>query len=272
MPKYAEIVIETLYHYREKSAYLLHEFVLMPDHLHLILTPSPAVSLEKATQLIKGGSSFQINRRRERKMRVWQEGFHDWTIRDVEDWRAKAEYIALNPVRARLAQSFQDWPYSSASGRFVLDPMPAHFSRLSSGAKAPEASPLTRGLKPPPPKENSSRECLSRNEALRHAAPGAKAQGAAASMSDLKPACAGRVRPPKEASPPTASGAKAPVVDASARGLKPPPPKQTSAQIPSGAEAQGAAPVMSDLKVRPPKDKPSRPSGRAPIQPHGEAR
>jgi len=113
----------------------------------------------KCEQGRKGGSSFRINRQRDRKLQVRQEGFHDWTIRDEEDWRAKAEYVAMNPVRSQLVESFQAWPYSSASGRFVLDPMQARFSNLSSGAKAQEVRPLTRGLKPRPPKETSG-ECL----------------------------------------------------------------------------------------------------------------
>ena len=88
-------------------------------------------------------------------MEIWQPGFHDWTIRDIEDWRVKAEYIAMNPVRRRLVESLHDWPYTSASGRFVLDPMPARFSKLSSGAKAPVSAVfLAQGLKPLPPKED----------------------------------------------------------------------------------------------------------------------
>ena len=79
---------------------------------------------------------------------------HDWTIRDYNDWQAKVEYIRNNPVRAKLVQKPEDWPYSSASGKFRLDPIPAKFLRLSSGAKAQTTSPLTQGLKPLPPKED----------------------------------------------------------------------------------------------------------------------
>jgi REP element-mobilizing transposase RayT len=48
---WANLLIDTLYHYRG-TAYLLHEFVVMPDHIHAILTPK--TSLEKAVQFIKG--------------------------------------------------------------------------------------------------------------------------------------------------------------------------------------------------------------------------
>jgi putative transposase len=152
----AEILIETLFHYRDLDAYLIHEFVVMPDHLHLLLTPSTTTSLEKAMQFIKGGSSHRIRKVRNQKMEIWQVGFHDWTIRDADDWRTKIEYIHTNPVRAKLVQRPEDWPYSSANGKFSVDPIPDKHLQLSSGAKAQTLGPLTPGLKPRPPKENGS--------------------------------------------------------------------------------------------------------------------
>jgi putative transposase len=154
--KNAEILIEALFHYRDCCAYLLHEFVVMPDHLHLMLTPSATTSLEKALQLIKGGSSYRIHKARNQKMEIWQVGFHDWTIRDSNDWQTKVKYIRTNPVRAKLVQKPEDWPNSSANVKFRLDPIPDEFLQLSSGAKAHASGPLTQGLKPLPPKENGS--------------------------------------------------------------------------------------------------------------------
>jgi REP-associated tyrosine transposase len=156
VPENAEILIETLFHYRERSAYFLHEFVIMPDHLHLMLMPSATTSLEKAIQLIKGGSSHQIRKARNQKMEIWQVGFRDWTIRDFADWQSKVEYIHTNPVRAKLVQRPEDWPYSSVTGRFALDPIPEKFFQLSSGAKPRTSGALTQGLKPLPPKENAN--------------------------------------------------------------------------------------------------------------------
>jgi putative transposase len=148
----ARILIEVLYRNREKGSFLLHEFVVMPNHLHLI-TPLDTTTLEKAIQLIKGGSSFEIHKQRNQKVETWQQGFHDWTIRDAPDWNSKSEYIALNPVRAGLVGSFKDWPYSSASGKFILDPMPERYLSVTSGAKAPNLNASVQGLKPLPPKE-----------------------------------------------------------------------------------------------------------------------
>jgi putative transposase len=130
----AEIIIEVLLRYRAAGAYLLHEFVLMPNHLHLLLTPGKTTTLEKAMQLIKGGSSYAIHQRRGRRMEIWQPGFHEQTVRDAQDFRRKTEYIHMNPVEAKLVESPQQWPHSSARSGIQLDQLPG---RLASGAKAP---------------------------------------------------------------------------------------------------------------------------------------
>jgi putative transposase len=153
IPEVAQILIAAMLHYRDTTAYLLHEFVVMPNHLHLVLTPGPTTSLERAVQLIKGGSSYQIRKERGHKMEIWQQGFHDWTIRDSNDWRTKVEYIRMNPVRAQLAAKPEDWLYSSAADKFTLDPAPEKYLQLASAAKAGSASTARSGLKPRPPKE-----------------------------------------------------------------------------------------------------------------------
>ena len=132
----AEILVQAMIRYRDQRHYLLHQFVVMPNHLHVLLTPSAVTTLEKAVQLIKGGSSHEIHKQRENSVKIWQEGFHDWTIRDARDWESKMEYIRTNPVRARLADKPEDWPFSSASGRYTLDEIPERYVGAS-GAKAP---------------------------------------------------------------------------------------------------------------------------------------
>jgi putative transposase len=149
----AETLFHTLEHYRDRGEYLLHEYVLMPDHLHVMITPSSTNGLEKSIQFIKGGSSYRLSHQRGERIDLWNAGFHDWTIRDIADWNAKAQYIRENPRRAGLTEHPQDWPYSSANGRLQLDPMPATFLPAASGAKAQTlASPMSE-LKLRPPKE-----------------------------------------------------------------------------------------------------------------------
>jgi putative transposase len=127
VPDVAEILVQRILACRDKGAYGLHEFVVMPNHFHLLMTPGETTTLEKAVQLIKGGSSHEIHAQRGNKMEIWQAGFHDWTIRDSEDYRAKVRYIHLNPVQARLVEKPEDWPFGSACGKYVLDPAPEKF-------------------------------------------------------------------------------------------------------------------------------------------------
>src|SRR5689334_9887543 len=81
--RWAKLFVDTLCSYRGK-AYLLHEFVVMPDHFHVIITP--ITSLEKAVQFIKGGFSHRAKVELRSNMEVWQKGFSDHRIRDAEDY------------------------------------------------------------------------------------------------------------------------------------------------------------------------------------------
>ncbi|MGO4212532.1 transposase [Terriglobus sp. 2YAB30_2] len=110
----AELLLETLDHYREN--YLLHAYVVMPDHIHLLLTPTQ-ITLERTMQLIKGGFSHRFHA----SQPVWQRGFTDHRIRDAEGYAMRLEYIAQNPVRARLCATAEEYPYSSVNPTIRLD-------------------------------------------------------------------------------------------------------------------------------------------------------
>ncbi len=88
---------------RAKGRFLLHEFVIMPDHMHLLLTPASNVSLEKAVQFIKGGFSFRVKKELGFRDEVWQKSFTEHRVKDAADYEHHREYIRMNPVRARLA-------------------------------------------------------------------------------------------------------------------------------------------------------------------------
>ena len=99
--KYAGLMVDVLKHYGG-TGYVLHAYVVMPDHLHVLLTPVEAI--EKSVQLIKGGFSFRTKREHGMNGEVWQQGFTDHRIRDSEDWERHLNYIRLNPVEARLVE------------------------------------------------------------------------------------------------------------------------------------------------------------------------
>jgi putative transposase len=110
----AQLLLETIEHYR--TNYLLHAYVIMPDHLHLLITPT-MVTLERSMQLIKGGFSHRLGS----KLPVWQRGFTDRRIRDIADFRTRLQYIHRNPVEARLCEMAAEYGFSSANAKIRLN-------------------------------------------------------------------------------------------------------------------------------------------------------
>jgi len=131
--KIACLFIEVLLSYRTEKKYLLHEFVVMPDHFHLILTPI-RITLERSMQLVKGGFSFRLNKGLKFKREVWQPSFMDRRIRDSLEYQKYKDYIWQNPVKRFLAKTPEEYPYSSANPCLTLDPAPQRLKPLSSAA------------------------------------------------------------------------------------------------------------------------------------------
>ena len=128
---HVRLFLKTLYGYRRYGRYQLHAFVLMPEHIHLLLTPGPNVTID-AVQLIKGGYSHVLGAVIGRKAEVWQRGFTDHRIRDEQDFLHHREYIHQNPVARRLVASAPEYRYCSAFPGFKLDSWPAAAGASSS--------------------------------------------------------------------------------------------------------------------------------------------
>ncbi len=124
----AKLLERTMLDYRDQGRFLLHAFVIMPDHLHVLITPAPDVSLEKAMQFIKGGFSFRLKS----KLAVWMRGFNESQISTEEKFINCVRYIEQNPVRRGLVSTPEAYRFSSA-GRAELNPMPDYFA----GEKGP---------------------------------------------------------------------------------------------------------------------------------------
>jgi putative transposase len=118
---YARLFLKTLYSYRRQGRFELHAFVVMPEHVHLLLTPAVSITLERSIQFIKGGFSHVLGAESNRKGEVWQRGFTDHRIRDCADFDVHREYIHGNPVKRGLAISAAEYRYCSAFPGFKLD-------------------------------------------------------------------------------------------------------------------------------------------------------
>jgi putative transposase len=119
----AELLVKTLFHYRDQVRYQLHGFVVMPEHLHVLLTPLSGQKIERCVQCIKGGFSHAV--REQFGGEVWQVGFHEHRVRDGEDFRRQLGYIAANPEKRGL----MDWAFVHAKFLERIDAMPARFER-----------------------------------------------------------------------------------------------------------------------------------------------
>jgi putative transposase len=128
----ADLFLEVLFHYRSHQKYRLHEFVVMPDHFHLLLTPT--LTLERALQLIKGGSSFRAKKELGFGGEIWEKSFYDRRVRDWQEYCSFRHYIHLNPVKKGLAGAVDQYPYSSAKPGIVLDEVPQWLNPSNEGA------------------------------------------------------------------------------------------------------------------------------------------
>lgn len=83
-------------------------YVVMPDHLHWLMTLGDGISLSTVVRSIKAVTSRRLGRP------IWQPGFHDHAVRQDEDLVHMARYIAANPLRAGLVRNLGDYPHWDA--------------------------------------------------------------------------------------------------------------------------------------------------------------
>jgi putative transposase len=114
----ANLMVATLYRYRAGGRFLLHGFVVMPDHLHVLL--SPMAALEQAVGLIKGGFSFAV--RKQYRGPIWQEKYYAHRVMDREDYSSQLAYVAANPLR----RGHQDYAFVHTTPGYEVDPLPDH--------------------------------------------------------------------------------------------------------------------------------------------------
>jgi len=112
-PEIAGHALRALHRGSHLGHYALRAFVIMPNHVHVLL--DPFVPLHQLTIGIKGVSARGANARLARTgKRFWQdESFNHW-IRGPGQFARIHAYIENNPVKARSCANPQDWPWSSA--------------------------------------------------------------------------------------------------------------------------------------------------------------
>jgi REP element-mobilizing transposase RayT len=104
---------------RELRHYRLHAFVVMPNHIHLLITPLRLVG--RLTNSLKGTSARKCNRILGRTgNHFWQDESFDRWVRTTNEFERIRSYIEQNPVTARLVEKPENWTWSSASRRSAV--------------------------------------------------------------------------------------------------------------------------------------------------------
>ncbi len=93
--------------WKRAAAWLVGRYVIMPDHVHLFVTPG-----ELELPLENWVTYWKRMFARVHDTGQWQEGYWDYTLRVGQSYAQKWEYVRDNPVRHGLVHRYQDWPYA----------------------------------------------------------------------------------------------------------------------------------------------------------------
>jgi len=110
---------------KQNYDYQIDAIIVLPDHLHMIISLDNAKNYPKIIRSIKQYFSKRLDvncylnyeqspsRDKEGYLPVWQKRFFEHTIRDEEDLQNILEYMYLNPQKHGLVEDAKDWQYSS---------------------------------------------------------------------------------------------------------------------------------------------------------------
>jgi putative transposase len=140
----ANLLIDVLRTYMAEHKFKVHDFVIMPDHLHILMTVEDEMTIEKAMQLIKGRFSFRLSNEFGFRGEIWQRGFSEVQVLNKDSFQQHREYIAMNPVKAGLVVSPQQYPYCFE----FLAKRKARERQLANESKSMSEQPVT-GAKAP---------------------------------------------------------------------------------------------------------------------------
>ena len=107
----ADLFADVLRSYILEGKFKVHDFVVMRNHVHLLITVDESMSIEKAVQLIKGNFSYRAKKELGLNGEIWQRGFSDVRVRDEDSFRKHQQYIYNNPVKAGMARAPEEYPH-----------------------------------------------------------------------------------------------------------------------------------------------------------------
>ena len=127
-----QFYLEWLGKYAEETGCAIHSYVLMTNHVHMLLTPDKAESVGQMMKKLGQRYVQYVNRTYRRSGTLWEGRFRSCLIQDETYLLTCHRYIELNPVRAGMVEHPADYPWSSyhangqGKGSTILEPHPLY--------------------------------------------------------------------------------------------------------------------------------------------------
>ena len=112
----AEIVRDSILFLNGKW-YELMAWIIMPNHVHLLVRFEEGQSLSKALHSLKSYTGHELKKLHPEMSHIWQDESFDRYMRNEEHYRKTYQYIHQNPVKAKICRAPEDFPWSSAFGK-----------------------------------------------------------------------------------------------------------------------------------------------------------
>jgi REP element-mobilizing transposase RayT len=114
-------MVEDALRFFDGTRYRLHAWVIMPNHVHAVITPLADISVSRIVSSWKSFTALRANALLKRRGAFWQEDYFDRFIRDERHFAAAIHYVEQNPVVASLCAEANEWVFSSARHRQERD-------------------------------------------------------------------------------------------------------------------------------------------------------
>jgi putative transposase len=110
------VFLAVLEQVRRRFQMRVYGYVVMPEHVHLLLSEPEGAMLAKAVQMLKSKVSLAARKMGKRDIGdtpFWQARYYDHNVRNSEAFVTQLRYIHRNPVKRGLCERPEDWPWSS---------------------------------------------------------------------------------------------------------------------------------------------------------------
>ncbi|HEX5425463.1 MAG TPA: transposase [Candidatus Acidoferrales bacterium] len=139
-PRARDCFVQLLGETRAKFRFALVGYVVMPEHVHLLISEPAGVTPSDVMRELKQAVAFALlppeerggreSARPKQQRRFWQSRFYDFNVWSVRKKNEKLRYMHMNPVKRGLVRNPKDWPWSSYRAYMEIEPVLLSVNRV----------------------------------------------------------------------------------------------------------------------------------------------